>query len=178
MKDDLQKSDSCGLKSERKKILTSSTCSLACLSTNLGAFCPMVVHLPSEKSILPYFSGPRGVAILDCDSHSQAGSTTRPLITLSLSLDPFPPSSSLSFSSSGFSGYSSIFYRLCVVLSSDFLFPWEGSWLLSCSPLCLFFFSQVHMASRLINLPVVALFFATVLKCALMKTQAHTLTFP
>ena len=63
MKDDLQKSDSCGLKSERKKILTSSTCSLACLSTNLGAFCPMVVHLPSEKSILPYFSGPRGVAI-------------------------------------------------------------------------------------------------------------------
>ena len=23
----------------------------------------MVVHLPSEKSILPYFSGPRGVAI-------------------------------------------------------------------------------------------------------------------
>ena len=78
MKDDLQKSDSCGLKSERKKILTSSTCSLACLSTNLGAFCPMVVHLPSEKSILPYFSGPRGVAILDCDSHSQAGSTTSP----------------------------------------------------------------------------------------------------
>ena len=75
MKDDLQKSDSCGLKSERKKILTSSTCSLACLSTNLGAFCPMVVHLPSEKSILPYFSGPRGVAILDCDSHSQAGSS-------------------------------------------------------------------------------------------------------
>ena len=75
MKDDLQKSDSSGLKSERKKILTSSTCSLACLSTNLGAFCPMVVHLPSEKSILPYFSGPRGVAILDCDSHSQAGST-------------------------------------------------------------------------------------------------------
>ena len=36
----------------------------------------MVVHLPSEKSILPYFSGPRGVAILDCDSHSQAGSTS------------------------------------------------------------------------------------------------------
>ena len=78
MKDDLQKSDSCGLKSERKKILTSSTCSLACLSTNLGAFCPMVVHLPSEKLILPYFSIPRGVAILDCDSHSQAGSTRLP----------------------------------------------------------------------------------------------------
>ena len=63
MKDDLQKSDSCGLKSERKKILTSSTWSLTCLSTNLGAFFPMGVHLPSEKSILPYFSGPRGVAI-------------------------------------------------------------------------------------------------------------------
>ena len=89
MKDDLQKSDSCGLKSERKKILTSSTCSLACLSTNLGAFCPMVVHLPSEKSILPYFSGPRGVAILDCDSHSQAGSTTVPT-TLYVNLDTLP----------------------------------------------------------------------------------------
>ena len=38
MKDDLQKSDSFGFESERKKILTSSTCSLACLSTNLGAF--------------------------------------------------------------------------------------------------------------------------------------------
>ena len=82
MKDDLQKSDSCGLKSERKKILTSSTCSLACLSTNLGAFCPKVVHLPSEKSILPYFSGPRGIAILDCDSHSQAGSTRAPFFFL------------------------------------------------------------------------------------------------
>ena len=46
----------------------------------MGAFFPMGVHLPSEKSILPYFSGPRGVAILDCDSHSQAGSTTLPPI--------------------------------------------------------------------------------------------------
>ena len=64
MKDDLQKSDSCGLKSERKKILTSSTCSLACLSINLGAFCPMVVHLPSEKSILPYFPAPGGLPFL------------------------------------------------------------------------------------------------------------------
>ena len=36
----------------------------------------MVLHLPSEKSILPYFCGPRRVAILDCDSHSQAGSTS------------------------------------------------------------------------------------------------------
>ena len=49
---------------------------LACVNTNLGAFCPMVAHLPSAKSILPYFSSLRGVAILDCDSHSQAGSTS------------------------------------------------------------------------------------------------------
>ena len=48
----------------------------SCVSTNLYAFSPMEVHLPGEKSILPYFSSPRGVAILDCDSHSQAGSTT------------------------------------------------------------------------------------------------------
>ena len=72
MEDDIQKSDSYGLKSERP----TSTWSLACVSTNLDAFCPMGVHLPSEKLILPYFSGPRGVAILDCDSHSQAGSTS------------------------------------------------------------------------------------------------------
>ena len=60
MEDDIQKSDSYGLKSERP----TSTWSLACVSTNLDAFCPMGVHLPSEKLILPYFSGPRGVAIL------------------------------------------------------------------------------------------------------------------
>ena len=100
MKDDLQKSDSCGLKSERKKILTSSTCSLACLSTNLGAFCPMVVHLPSEKSILLYFSGPRGVAILDCDSHSQAGSTSWRLKKSSPS-SPRPLSAPFLFRTSG-----------------------------------------------------------------------------
>ena len=58
-----------------KKNLTSANQSLACALIDLGAFCPMVVHLPSAKSILPYFSSPRGVAILDCDSHSQAGST-------------------------------------------------------------------------------------------------------
>ena len=40
-----------------------------------------MVHLPSEKSILPYFSGPRGVAILDCDSHSQAGSTNAQIVS-------------------------------------------------------------------------------------------------
>ena len=64
MKDDLQKSDSCGLKSERKKIPTSSTCSLACLSTNLGAFCPMVVHLPSENRFSHIFPAPGGLPFL------------------------------------------------------------------------------------------------------------------
>ena len=34
----------------------------------------LVTHLPSEKSILSIFSSPRGVAILGCESHSQAGS--------------------------------------------------------------------------------------------------------
>ena len=64
MKDDLQKSDSCGLKSERKKILASSTCSLACLSTNLGAFCPMVVHLLSENRFSHIFPVPGGLPFL------------------------------------------------------------------------------------------------------------------
>ena len=64
------------LKVNVKKFQPTSTSSLACVLTNLDAFCPMEVHLPGEKSILPYFSSPRGVAILDCDSHSQAGSTT------------------------------------------------------------------------------------------------------
>ena len=58
-----------------KKILTTFSCPLACVGTNLAAICPMEVRLPSEKLILPYFSSPRGVATLDCDSHSQAGST-------------------------------------------------------------------------------------------------------
>ena len=65
------------LKVNVKKFRPTSTSSLACVLTNLDAFCPMEVHLPGEKSILPYFSSPRGVAILDCDSHSQAGSTRR-----------------------------------------------------------------------------------------------------
>ena len=64
------------LKVNVKKFQPTSTSSLACVLTNLDAFCPMGVHLPGEKSILPYFSSPRGVAILDCDSHSQAGSTS------------------------------------------------------------------------------------------------------
>ena len=63
------------LKVNVKKFQPTSTSSLACVLTKLDAFCPMEVHLPGEKSILPYFSSPRGVAILDCDSHSQAGST-------------------------------------------------------------------------------------------------------
>ena len=40
----------------------------------LGVFLPLVGHLPSENSILSNFSSPRGVAILGCESHSQAGS--------------------------------------------------------------------------------------------------------
>ena len=48
------------LKVNVKKFWQVRTCSLACLSTNLGAFCPMVVHLPSEKSILPYFFRSQG----------------------------------------------------------------------------------------------------------------------
>ena len=62
-----------------KKILTTFSCPLACVGTNLAAICPMEVRLPSEKLILPYFSSPRGVATLDCDSHSQAGSTKCPM---------------------------------------------------------------------------------------------------
>ena len=45
----------------------------------------LVIHFLGEKSILPNFSMLRGVAILDCESHSQAGSTS-PHITLSPSL--------------------------------------------------------------------------------------------
>ena len=77
LQDDLQKSDSCGQVSKQKKVLTSANDSLGHAFTNLGAFCPIVAHLPSAKLILPYFSSPRGVAILDCDSHSQAGSTRK-----------------------------------------------------------------------------------------------------
>ena len=62
-----------GHKNERKKILTSPTVQLACFLTNLGVFLPLVGHLPSENSILSNFSSPRGVAILGCESHSQAG---------------------------------------------------------------------------------------------------------
>ena len=79
MQDDLQKSDSCHQVSERKKVVTSSNDSLACALIDLGAFGSMGVHLPSEKPILPYFSSLSMVAILVCDSHRQAGSSTCPL---------------------------------------------------------------------------------------------------
>ena len=41
-----------------------------------GRFFPLVTHLPSENSIPSNFSSPRGVAILGCESHSQAGSAS------------------------------------------------------------------------------------------------------
>ena len=47
-----------------KKILTSSPGTLAYGVIDLGVFLPLVIHLPSEKSILPKFSSLRGVAIL------------------------------------------------------------------------------------------------------------------
>ena len=41
-----------------------------------GRFLPLVTNLPSENSIFSNFSSPRGVAILGCESHSQAGSAS------------------------------------------------------------------------------------------------------
>ena len=70
-----------------KKILTTFSCPLACVGTNLAAICPMGVRLPSEKLVLPYFSSPRGVATLDCDSHSQAGSTIEEVEIVSQRMD-------------------------------------------------------------------------------------------
>ena len=63
MEDNLWKSDSCGLDSERKKVLASSPEALACTLMDLGVFGSVETHLPSEKLIFPYFSSPRGVAI-------------------------------------------------------------------------------------------------------------------
>ena len=76
LEDDLWKSDSWGLDSERKKVLASSHGALACALMDLGVFGSVEIHFPREKLILPYFSAPRGVAILVCDSHRQAGSST------------------------------------------------------------------------------------------------------
>ena len=59
----LRKVTATALKVNVKKFQPTSTSSLACVLTNLDAFCPMGVHLPGEKSILPYFSSLRGVAI-------------------------------------------------------------------------------------------------------------------
>ena len=70
----LWKSECYGLDSERKKVPASSPEALTCVLIHLGAFWSLLAHLPSQKSILPYFSSPRGVAILGCESHSQAGS--------------------------------------------------------------------------------------------------------
>ena len=75
MEDDLWKSDSCGLDSERKKVLASSHGALACTFMDLGVFGSVGTHFPSEKLILPYFSSLSMVAILVCDSHRQAGSS-------------------------------------------------------------------------------------------------------
>ena len=75
LEDDLWKSDSCGLDSERKKVLASSHGALACALMDLGVFGSVETHFPSEKLILPYFSSPSMVAILVCDSHRQAGSS-------------------------------------------------------------------------------------------------------
>ena len=74
MEDDLWKSDSCGLDSERKKVLASSHGALACTFMDLGVFGSVGTHFPSEKAILSYFSSLSMVAILVCDSHRQAGS--------------------------------------------------------------------------------------------------------
>ena len=72
----LQKNDSYAFNSEHKFFFTSSQWPLAYVLLLLAIFWCHLVNFPSEKSILPYFSSPRGVAILDCDSHSQAGSTS------------------------------------------------------------------------------------------------------
>ena len=63
MEDDLRKSDSCGLVSERKKVLASSPGALACTFMDLGVFRSVGTHFSSEKVILPYFSSPSMVAV-------------------------------------------------------------------------------------------------------------------
>ena len=82
LEDDLWKSDSWGLDSERKKVLASSPGALACTLMDLGVFGSVGTHFPSEKLILPYFSSLSMVAILVCDSHRQAGSSRTPKIPL------------------------------------------------------------------------------------------------
>ena len=60
--DDIQKSDCCGMNSEQKQSLTSSHGSLACVFLLFAVFWTLFVHFFSAKSILSYFSSPRGVA--------------------------------------------------------------------------------------------------------------------
>ena len=79
----LQKTGFYALNSEWKKVSAGSHSSLAHAFLLLTAFWCHLVHFLGEKSILPYFSSLSMVAILDCDSHSQAGSTTLPQIWLS-----------------------------------------------------------------------------------------------
>ena len=62
LRDHPWKSDSHGLESERKQILTSSASTLACVPINFEVFYPISNHLLGEKSNLPYFSIPRGIA--------------------------------------------------------------------------------------------------------------------
>ena len=77
MEDDLWKSDSCGLDSERKKVLASSHGALACTFMDLGVFGSVGTHFPSENLILSYFSSLSMVAILVCESHRQVGSSSQ-----------------------------------------------------------------------------------------------------
>ena len=72
----LQKNDSYAFNSEQNLFSTSSQWPLAYVLLLLAIFWCHLVNFPGEKSILPYFSSPRGVATLDCEFHSQAGSTT------------------------------------------------------------------------------------------------------
>ena len=60
------KSDRCGHNSEWKFFLTSSPGTLTYGVIDLGVFLPLVIHLPSEKLILPNFSMLRGVAVSVC----------------------------------------------------------------------------------------------------------------
>ena len=70
--DDLQKSDCYGLNSERKQSPTSSHGSLACVLLLLAVFLTLLVHFSEKNRFSHIFSSSRGVAIFDCDSHSQA----------------------------------------------------------------------------------------------------------
>ena len=86
----LQKTGFYALNSEWKKVPAGSHSSLAHAFLLLAAFWCHLVHFLGEKSILPYFSSLSMVAILDCDSHSQAGST-RMWVDRSQSLFYFVP---------------------------------------------------------------------------------------